>query len=210
MTEPQTCGPGRETDEKRALRREYCARRASLTPEAREAADALIFRRVAGWRVYLDAPLLLTYVSFGDETDTRRLIADALGRGKRVAAPVCRPGGRMDFYEFASLEALKPGRYGIPEPEGGARRACSDTAGALCIVPGLCFDAWGGRIGYGSGYYDRFLENFSGVTAGLCRSAALCSRRLPQESRDIRVQYVVTEHGFPCEDTPPRMHFPTK
>ena len=80
----------------------------------------------------------------------------------------------MEFYEIHSLFELQPGTFGVLEPVPENSRLVQEETEGLCIVPGLSFDAEGYRLGYGKGYYDRFLSRFSGTTAGVCY------KRLPE------------------------------
>ena len=99
----------------------------------------------------------------------------------------------MDFYECSQGE-LVAGYRGIPEPPIGAPRARCDE-NTLCIVPALAYDAKKNRIGYGGGFYDRYLENFEGIAVGLCRADFLFES-LPCEDFDLPVDIVITEKGL--------------
>ncbi len=179
-------------EKKKALRRLLKERRASLGAGRRARMSAAIAAQVQKLTVWQSSGLLLCYVSFGDEVDTRGLLAETLRMGKRAAVPRCE-GKRMTFYEIGSLDELKPGKYGIPEPP--CDRPASPNPSSLCLVPGLSFDASGARIGYGGGYYDRFLADFSGKAVGLCFSPLFSEELLPAEPTDRRVPLVVTDES---------------
>ena len=98
----------------------------------------------------------------------------------------------MDFYEVNSLEQLKKGRYSIMEPDAKLCRQITDYSEGICLVPGLSFDLYGYRLGFGKGYYDRFLENFGGTTAGLCYSRCI-EQKLPHGIYDKTVNIIITE-----------------
>lgn len=158
---------------KSALRKEARAGRAQLPSAYRAKADAAVARLVAGHPLFADAPLILAYCSVEDEVDTRVLIEKALRQGKPVALPRCRPATRtMDWHRIDSLAALVPGYGNIPEPPDNPATLVDPAAAgphALALVPALVIDDAGFRLGYGGGYYDRFLATFSGVSLGLIR-----------------------------------------
>lgn len=154
-------------------------------------ADREILRRLLRTEAFCRSDLVLCYVSVASEADTRALLSHCFAVGKRVAVPRCAPDGKMQFHEVRSLQSLTPSPLGIPEPEATAPvPQCGEQT--LCVVPGLLFDFAGHRIGYGGGYYDRFLASFPGKTVGLCHEALLCER-LPHEPFDCPVQTIITE-----------------
>ncbi|MBP0963302.1 MAG: 5-formyltetrahydrofolate cyclo-ligase, partial [Oscillospiraceae bacterium] len=112
----------------------------------------------------------------------------------RVALPRCGKRGEMTFYLVKGKQDLTAGKYGIPEPAAHCAAAAA-TECSLCIVPGLAFDLCGYRIGYGGGYYDRFLQSFPGQSVGLVRQSFLC-KTLPKEPFDQAVDAVVTQNGW--------------
>ena len=185
-------------DSKRQLRRQLSARRRAIAPERKRELDRQMTAALLELDEYINAPQVLCYASTQDEPDTYALIADALGRGKAVFCPRCTDmDGHMDFYRIESLSQLREGAYSImePDPEECKMTGASEfDADALCVVPGLSFDRQRMRLGYGKGYYDRFLAVFRGKTAGMC-STALISDELPTDSYDRSVDIVVTEHG---------------
>lgn len=158
-------------------------------PEIRHS-DAAIQRHVLDSVDYQQAKCVFCYYSMGREVSTRELIADAVSRGKAVALPVSGPDGEMDFYRYTGN--LRPGLYGIMEPEPRERLVPGEDD--LIIVPGLCYDRTGYRLGQGGGYYDRYMARHQGVTFGLCRERMLCGT-LPREWNDLPVKYVFTESG---------------
>lgn len=187
---------------KAGLRKEYLARRKRLG--ARPQRNLAIFQSLVSWEGYQKAPWVLLYLSTGEEVDTRRILEDALSRGKAVYAPVCRAGeeGQMDFYRVRFPGLLAPGAYGILEPPREEPMPAQVPPGALCLVPGLAFDQRGYRLGYGKGYYDRFLQKRQVRAVGLCYQA-LFVPSLPEGPFDQRVEAVITEQG--CQRIPKRL-----
>ena len=141
---------------------------------------------------YRNADSVFVYWSVGSEVDTSVIIEKALVDGKRVALPKCTDkDGNMSFYYIDALSSLVDGMYGIKEPPTDIP-ADDFTMLSLCLVPALSFDTEGFRLGYGKGYYDRFLSLFSGVTMGLCYEECLC-KSLPRDCYDKKVNYIITD-----------------
>lgn len=180
---------------KKDLRAESRRFREELDPAAKAGLDAGVRRRLFVLREYAGAQIIYTYVSKPLEVDTAGIIRSAIAAGKRIAVPRCLPETLgMEFYEISSLADLEPGCYGVPEPVPGRCPPARETDGAVCLVPGLSFDAQGYRLGYGKGYYDRFLAGFPGVTVGLCYSG--CTRwKLPHGYYDRPVDILVTDRA---------------
>lgn len=144
---------------------------------------------------YRQAARVLLYVSRSGEVGTALILQRALEQGKEVCAPCCPPGDRaMFFCRIDSPGELKPGRYGILEPDPNKALRQADWESTLCLVPGIAFDRQGYRLGYGKGYYDRFLAGKEIVTAGLCYRE-LVRQELPREPHDQRVRLLITEDG---------------
>ncbi len=183
--------------EKKQLRRELLTRRAVL-PE-REEKNRAIFERVSSLGSYCRAGRVLFYISSPQEADTRRLLRAALGEGKEVFAPVSLPEGELAFYRLLDESELRHGRFGILEPPALPERMLQlrkeeNPSDTLCLVPGLAFDRLGYRLGYGKGYYDRFLAKAPVFSLGLCYQE-LVLPRLPVGKYDRRVTCLVTEWG---------------
>lgn len=184
--------------DKSSLRSNYLTARRRIDPATKAALDARILERLAGFDLYADAGLVLAYVSCGNEVDTRAVIESALASGKRVAVPRVLPlKHKMDFYEIDGMGDLEEGFKGILEPRRGVSSPLGtvDLLGSVCLVPGLVFDAEGHRIGYGGGYFDRFLQFYPGDKIALARSAQVSSNPLPTESCDVPVDFIVTDSG---------------
>ncbi len=179
--------------QKKLLRETYLGIRKALPEKDRTRQDSAISQQLHGLTEYQEAPLLLAYVSYGTEVHTHGIIKKALDDGKRVAVPRCAENHRMSFYEITSFNDLKPGYKGILEPGAHLSFPLSGSAmkSALCLVPGLVFDPKGFRIGYGGGFYDRFLATFSGTKVALARPSQLTDELLPTDQYDIPVDYIV-------------------
>lgn len=179
---------------KSKLRKLYKSVRNGLTDVEKRTFDNRIFTRFINSSVYRESHTLLIYVSFGSEADTLDIIRFALDDGKCVAIPFCN-GKEMDFYILNSLECLVEGKFGIPSVVPDESRLIRDFSDSVCIVPALSFDSSGNRLGYGGGYYDRFLGDKDITTVGFCFGRCIHSV-LPAEKYDVKVDYVLTENEF--------------
>lgn len=142
---------------------------------------------------YKSCTTLFAYHSMPIEVDTSKIIKTALKDGKKVALPRCNNrSGDMSFYYISSLQDLKQGFFSLFEPDTDICESVEDFSQGLCIVPGLCYDYEGYRIGFGKGYYDRFLDAFKGITVGLCYSRNI-ERSLPRGEFDVHVDILITE-----------------
>ncbi len=189
--------------DKTHLRRHFATLRGSLSPADRAHAEAEIRDQLFALPAWRDAPLICGYMSTKSELDTLPVWARAAAEGKRYALPVTvtdAKEGRMVFRCTAGFSpaALVPARFGISvPPDTCPTLTASDFAGALILVPGLAFDDDGFRIGYGGGYYDRFLASLQSAripvtTVGLAFSVCR-THTLPREDFDVPVDCVL-EH----------------
>ena len=190
---------GEEVAKGRA-RRALRARRDAMPAGERAITDARIRDRVLALDDFRRADAVLCYLAFSSEVETRGIISAALAAGKAVALPRCLPGGRLAWHAVRGLEGLRAGAHGILEPAGdpGTLVPPAALAAPVALVPGLAFDRAGYRLGYGGGYYDRFLASFGGVSIGLARCPLLLDdlRGLGLvEAHDRPVDLVVTEGG---------------
>lgn len=178
---------------KKELRARMKELRRNLAPEEKAAKDAAILNRITALPEYQKASLVLTYVSTAIEVDTHALIARAIADGKRVAVPYCIPGKvEMLFCQIEGMQDLSPGTFGVLEPNPEVQPVLTDFSDSVCILPGLSFDLQGYRLGYGKGYYDRFLSKYRGVNIGVCYNVCL-KPLLPHGRYDKMVAILATE-----------------
>ena len=155
---------------KQKLREKYKLIREGMTPEERRKKDNGILQNLLTTTQYKTCKTLLCYVSTAQEVDTHALIEQALEDGKCVAVPYCIAGTRnMDFYLINSLNELSRRTFGVLEPNPECATKLMSFENSICVLPGLAFDYYGYRLGYGGGYYDRFLSGvYHGITLGVC------------------------------------------
>lgn len=180
---------------KRKLREEVKVFRRSLTPEQKAQLDEKIKNHLLRVFPYKRAKTVLVYMSTAIEVDTSAIISQALSDGKQVALPRCVDGTRlMDFYYIRSFDDLEKGTFGVLEPKTTCQKLTS-YPGSVCIVPALGYDKQGFRLGYGGGYYDRFLGGYTESCIGLIYGKNLYGR-LPHGRYDRPVRLLITERGF--------------
>lgn len=192
--DPASMGVTDIREYKKELRAKYRKIRTDMSCDDKADRDRRILERILASGQYENAQIILTYVSTDIEVNTRELIKESIARKKRVAVPRCIDGTRdMDFYFIKSLDDLEKGTFGVlePVPEKCVKAYAFETA--LCIIPGLGFDMYGYRLGYGKGYYDRFLSAHPKLfKMGICYCACTCNR-LIHGRFDIEADMLVTE-----------------
>ena len=180
--------------EKKQLRAHFLKIRQTRSPEQKEQIDRALRDAVTALPEFRACTRLLCYAPTRGEIDLMPLAKQALAMGKEVAFPISHPEDcTLTFHTVKSLDELVSGTYKIPEPPSHAPQIQS-TPDTLCLVPALSFDREGYRLGYGKGYYDRFLPTFQGICVGLIDSECL-SERLPRNDTDRCVHRIFTEKG---------------
>lgn len=169
---------------KKTLRKELIAKRREMNKAEKDRADFDIFEQI---KPLLDGvSSVFTYASTEIEVDTRRLIDYCLENDIRVALPVSGDT-ELSFFFIKSTDELSRGRFNIDEPITECPAYPDEKT--LCIVPALCADGTGLRLGYGRGYYDRFLSSFSGKSVILCYSSF--KQEVPSEPHDKRADLTI-------------------
>jgi len=135
---------------------------------------------------------VFAYVSAKDnEVETHAIITALLEEGREVACPCTAPDRTIAWRQIESLADLSPARYGIPEPRADCPMLWPDSS-SVVLVPGIAFARNGERIGYGAGYFDRFLADSPGISIGLGYDFQIVDR-IPTEPHDVPVKIVATE-----------------
>lgn len=184
---------------KSGLRRLYLLRRHNLSEAVRREQDSVLCRVIALSDAFRNAETVLMYCPFGDEVDIMPLFTLARKTGKRVAFPRCdRSAHTIAFYYADSADSLIPGAFGIREPCKNEKYADGDS---VCIVPSLVCDRYGFRIGYGGGYYDRFLAGYTNTTVLAVRDGFLSEEPLPRDEYDTGCNLIALTGGVICAET---------
>ncbi len=185
-------------DDKTKLRARALAQRDALDLDQIEIGAQALLEHVLGLAEYQRAAVIHTYVSSkANEVDTRELIHISLEQDKRVVVPVVEQGVEtMGHAVLAGMNELVNGPMGLVQPDP-RMAAWLDDAGAidLVVVPGIAFDRRGHRIGFGGGFYDRFLATVSCAKVGLCYDALLLDA-IPDEAHDVAMDIVVAESAI--------------
>ena len=180
--------------EKQRLREERLAAREALSEQERSVLDDRITQKLLATSEYAEATTVLTYVSVSSEVSTRMFIERALRDGKTVAVPRCLPGHCLEFVAIASLEQLVAAPFNLLEPAKELPAVTEDQKNnSICIVPALLVDTKGYRLGYGAGFYDRFLSTYPGKKICLAYQQNLSRTMLPHTALDVAVDMVITE-----------------
>ena len=189
------------TDEKAQLRRQVRERLAGLTPEELRMGDDALFSRFLALPQLEGAETVFAFWGIpGREPETARLIPALLERGKRVCLPRMLPGRRMETRLYDPERPMTQAAFGIREPDPGCPLVEREEID-LILVPAVCYDRQGYRLGFGGGYYDRWLTDSTAFRVGMCRTAVL-QDHVPVEAHDTRVDVLLTEReslSFPAE-----------
>ena len=176
---------------KNTMRSESRERRRSMNGAQKASYDKKICNKLLNSWAVREASAVLTYVSTSIEVDTRAFIESLFALGKTVAVPRCGEApGEMGFYVINSFNDLEDGAFGVLEP----KRECTEyaeTQGSVCVVPAFIFDEEGYRLGYGKGYYDRFLSRYGGKKIGICYDCDICEK-LYHGRYDRAVDMIIT------------------
>jgi len=186
--------------EKHILRKKARNLRDQIPKHEKIFLDGAIVDNLFGWDIYKKAAVLFCYVNFRSEVSTMGIIAHALRTKKTIAVPKINFEKReMKALVIHNTDAcLEPGEYGIPEPLESCPELDYSTLD-LVIAPGCAFTHRGERLGYGGGYYDRFLLKQRNLTSSTVVCALTYDRlimeKLPVKDNDIPVDYLITESG---------------
>lgn len=176
--------------DKKEIRKHFSAIRKSVHGVER---DEEILKRLFLFDKFINADIVLMYASYKSEPDTWLLLSQCNVRHIKTAFPKCNDNGTMNFYIVNGSAELSKGKYGISEPLENPDNMPEITEKTVCIVPGLAFTEHGERLGYGGGFYDRFLsENPHIYTIALAYEKCI-AESLPTEKHDIKVKSIITE-----------------
>ena len=176
---------------KAELRKKILQEMKAIPREQKQFIDQALTERLLHHPFYQEARVIASYLSFPHEFQTQELIEQALKDGKKVLIPKTYPKGRMDFVVYNPQQLVKTS-FGLLEPKGDLE-VVDPSQIDLIHVPGLAFTTEGYRIGYGGGYYDRYLEHFAGHTMSTIYPCQV--QEFNSENHDIPVQEVLIDEG---------------
>ena len=180
-------------ERKKILRRTIRQLERELPPAYRAESSRRIAALLLSLKAYRSAGTVCCFVGTAREIDTRPILQDALNAGKRLCVPRCDAPGEMTMREITTFDQLSPGTMGILEPSADASVTAPENID-FAVLPCLSCDIRGNRLGYGGGYYDRFLRAYHGAAILLCRER-LMQTDIPAEPHDVAVPFVLTERG---------------
>ncbi|MFW6243582.1 MAG: 5-formyltetrahydrofolate cyclo-ligase [Desulfovibrionales bacterium] len=186
-----------QPQDKTSLRKELAVRRRALSPEQVARRSSSVHKLLEGLDSWRRAREVMLYLPVNNEVDTWPLARKLWQRDVRVLLPRCRPGcpGVMDLACVAGDAEILPGSYGVPEPDPSRCQALESVSPDCIVVPGVGLDRMGFRMGYGAGYYDRFLsrpEVAGSLTIGLAYRFQVVDT-LPRDPWDQPVDVLITE-----------------
>lgn len=175
---------------KKKLRKDCIKVRDELSLEIRDRGALLITERILGHQWFYLSDTILGFASFGSEIDTTELLGETLRLKKKLFLPKVL-GNTMEFYQVNDLSELKVGYRGILEPSGEGKRFRLEECPAektLLLMPGVAFDLFGNRLGYGGGFYDRFLTLYPELNTRTIAIGFSAQRvqQIPVEEWDIK------------------------
>ncbi|MEW6662339.1 MAG: 5-formyltetrahydrofolate cyclo-ligase [Bacillota bacterium] len=183
---------------KKEIRRQIISQRLALSSDEVKLKSEKITNFLLNLPEWQHAHTVMSYLSFRQEVDTAAVISRAFAEGKQVVIPVCmeRPRQLLASRLLDTGEDLVPGTWGILEPKPEALRPVHPAEIDLVLVPGVAFDRCGNRLGYGAGYYDRFLRSLGPQAKAVALAYQLqVLEHIEAEEHDYPVDLVVTEEG---------------
>lgn len=185
-------------ESKNLIREKYKQFRRNLPPAEKLRRDTLLCEKFMNLASYRYADALLMYAPLKTEIDIYPIAEAALKQGKILAFPKCdATESSMTYYKVTDLSQLSPGAFGIMEPNPGLDVFESKEANSInsvCLIPALVYDRQGYRLGYGKGYYDRYLNSFTKSKVGIIYSDCIVDR-VPRGRFDTTVDFLITEKG---------------
>ncbi len=176
---------------KKDIRKNVLYKRNQISKKEWEANSDSIYRKVVTHSFFLEADNILCFLNYQTEVETRNIINKAWELGKNVYAPRIEDG-KMSFYLIKSFDELREGYKGISEPTGND--IFREKRG-LVVVPGVAFDIYRNRIGYGKGYYDQFLRNNPGLKTIAIAFEQQVLENIPNDIFDIKPEILITEEN---------------
>lgn len=184
------------SDIKNQLRTKIKNERILMSESQKKQFDKEIADNLIKSNILKNRELVLIYMSTKIEVGTDKIIEYCLNNSIPVAIPRCTASRKMDFYLYNKNTILEKSKFGIFEPPENKQHIIKSYKNAVCIVPGLCFDKKGYRLGYGGGFYDTLLcENPYMTSVGICYSCHI-TEKLPVGKYDKKVNFIITEKNM--------------
>ena len=189
-------------ERKQSIRKRILSERSALSDKERTQKSDRIQKKIMDTDAYKEAEVILLYIDYKGEVSTELLLEDCFRQGKKVACPRVLADGEMEFFEITGLADCEPGAYGILEPVEGLPVVVPEPeVQSIILMPGLAFDLSGARMGYGGGYYDRYLAKYPWLYTIAPVYEFSILEHLPVEAHDVPIKMLVTEkESIECRD----------
>lgn len=178
--------------EKKTIRKQYKSIRNNMAPGQVKELSERICANVIASPQFLEAERIFAYYPLENEVDVRKIVREAWRQGKQVAFPRVS-GEEMFYFEASDFLKLHPGTFGVMEP---VETYPVEWESGLMLVPGVAFDRKGNRMGFGKGYYDRYLSEHPGCTRMGIAYECQVGDQIPAEETDMPLHYLATEQGI--------------
>ncbi len=176
--------------QKAALRKHLLEKRDATSAEFREISSREIHKNLSKVDSYNNSQNIACYFSIGSEVDTHNIMLEILENGKNLLLPKIIDS-KMEFYIIPNLEKLEKGAFDIMEPKDSCKKAKSVDC---ILIPTVGISKSGDRLGYGRGYYDKYLSSINTVKIALTYSKQIV-KSIPRDSSDIKINWMITEDG---------------
>jgi 5-formyltetrahydrofolate cyclo-ligase len=178
---------------KKEIRKYIIEKRAAIEYDVRKEWDIKIYNKLINSEFYKNSKVIFAFVSFKSEVDTHEIIKRAIMDKKIICVPKIRSKAKgIEIFRINSMAELSVGYHGILEPIDNCIAVNSEDLD-LILMPGAAFDRQGGRLGYGMGYYDRFLANMNSYVDKIALAYDFqVLEKVPMEERDVRINGIIT------------------
>jgi len=175
--------------QKAALRKHLLEKRDATSSELKEISSNSIYKNLKQIDLFNNSRNIASYFPIGSEVNTNQIMLDILEQGKNLFLPKVM-NDNLEFYTILNLEKLEKGKFGIMEPKDSCERAKKIDC---VLVPTVGISKSGTRLGYGNGYYDKFLSTTNAVKISLTYSKQIV-KSIPTDTHDIKIDWIVTEN----------------
>jgi 5-formyltetrahydrofolate cyclo-ligase len=182
-------------EQKKRLRKRFLSARNTMSSNELYSKSRFITSKLINTEDYLKADVVHCYVSMirKNEVETRNLIQHMLDHGKKVVVPKMEKMGQLSHYEIKGLDELTENKWGVAEPVKNSTLSVNKSSLELVIVPMVSGDKYKNRLGYGKGFYDRFLEGLHATKIGFLFDLQMYEERLPTDKFDVQLDMLITE-----------------
>ena len=184
---------------KQVIRQQYKKIRQQLTPEMVSDKSQVISKQLLDSTYWKESQTIMVYLSFKNEVITDSLLDYGWKQGKTMVIPICQPNSTIMYAsQISDWSQLTLNTFGIRELLNKAILTLPPENIDLCLVPGIAFDQFGHRLGFGAGYYDRFLAqlNPTAKKIALAYSEQIHPEQLPQDAYDLPMDHILTDKGW--------------